>query len=101
MKKLIAAASMLLAAALPARSADLTDLWWDANENGWGVNVAHQGDILFLTFFIYGPNNQPYWLSASSTQFQGTNAQGGSIYSGPLFQTTGPWFGAAVFNPNL
>jgi hypothetical protein len=98
MKKLLAAALFLCAAALPARASDLNDLWWNANENGWGVNVSHQGDILFLTFFVYGPNNQPIWYSASSVQFQSTNASG-SIYSGRLFQTTGPYFGAQFYNP--
>ena len=64
------AVSLFLAASVPAHSTDLTDLWWNSSENGWGLNVAHQGDILFMTFFIYGPNGQPYWLSASSTQLQ-------------------------------
>jgi len=92
-------AAMLLSCAPYARSTDLTDLWLNFNEAGWGVNVVHQADILFLTFFIYGADRSPYWLSASNTQFQGTDAAGNLIYSGQLAQTSGPWFGGA-FNPS-
>ena len=87
-------AAALLAFATCARSTDLSDLWWNSAENGWGVNVAQQDDILFLTFFIYGANGQPTWVSASSVQFQNTNSAGGLVYSGTLAQTTGPYYGA-------
>jgi hypothetical protein len=32
-----------------------SDLWWraDGTESGWGVNLVHQGDILFATWFTY------------------------------------------------
>ena len=38
------AATMVLAA--PARATDLSDLWWNPNESGWGVNVAQQAEVL-------------------------------------------------------
>jgi hypothetical protein len=90
----VAATGFGMACSLTVRATDLSDLWWNANENGWGVNVAQQGSVLFLTFFLYGADRQPYWVSGSSTTFQGTNAAGGLVYSGPLAQTSGPWFGA-------
>jgi hypothetical protein len=96
------AAALLLSLALPAKSTDLSDLWWNSpasSESGWGVNVAHQESILFLTFFIYSTTGQPYWVVAPATQFQGTDSSGGLIYSGPLYQTSGPWFGGP-FNPS-
>jgi hypothetical protein len=49
-------------------SADLTDLWWNESESGWGVNVIQQQDTLFLTFFVYGPDNAPTWYSASDVR---------------------------------
>lgn len=82
-----------------ARATDLSDLWWNSSENGWGVNVAQQGDILFLTFFLYGPDRQPYWISGSSVQFQGTDASGNLTYTGQVAQTAGPWFGS-TFDPS-
>jgi hypothetical protein len=90
---------LFLGAASLARATDFTDLWWNQNENGWGVNVAHQDNILFLTFFLYGPNNQPYWVSASNTVFQGADNSGNLVYTGPLAQTSGPWFGTTPYNP--
>ena len=31
-------------------------LWWNApaaSESGWGINFAHQGDVIFATWFTY------------------------------------------------
>lgn len=99
MRKLLALA--LLITALDSRAvtfaADASDLWWNPNESGWGLNVAQQDNTLFMTFFIYAANGQPIWLVAPATIF---TAQSGIslIYSGPLYVTAGPWFGGP-FNP--
>jgi hypothetical protein len=80
-------------------STDNTDLWFNPNENGWGVNVVQQNEILFLTFFVYGTDGKPVWYVAPSTAFQSQSATTGAlIFSGPLYTTQGPWFGG-VFNP--
>jgi hypothetical protein len=90
--------SLLLAlAALPARATtfatDATDLWWNAAESGWGVNVVQQEEVLFLTFFIYGKDRLPTWVYGSNVAYIGTSANGGLVYSGALYRTNGPWFG--------
>ena len=38
-----------------AAATNYQDLWWVANgaESGWGVNLAHQGDNLFASWFTY------------------------------------------------
>lgn len=96
-------AAVLLALALPAKSTtfttDASDLWYNPNESGWGVNVIHQRDILFLTFFVYAQNGSPVWYSVSDAQYQGSTATGAALFSGGLYQTSGPWLGAATFNP--
>ena len=47
-------ASMLQAA--PARADDYSDIWWAGPaESGWGVNLIQTQDIIFATFFVYGP----------------------------------------------
>jgi hypothetical protein len=94
------AAALCCYVATCSQATDLSDLWLNFAEAGWGVNVSHQADILFLTFFVYGPDQQPHWYSASSVQYQATNASGHQIYSGQLAQTTGPWFGSGTFNPS-
>ena len=77
---------------------DLTDLWWNANESGWGVTATHQREVVFLTFFIYGTDNRPTFYTATAT-YAGQAGSGALIFSGPMYQTTGPWFGN-FFNPN-
>ena len=80
-------------------ASDMTDLWWNANESGWGVTATHQGDVVFLTFFVYGMDNRATFYTAS-TSYTGSTGQGAYIFSGPMYQTNGPWHGM-FFNPNL
>src|SRR4051812_50158652 len=38
-------------------------LWYRGeSESGWGVNVAHQGDILFVTWFTYDADRRGMWV---------------------------------------
>src|SRR5690348_8358425 len=101
MKKLLAAIATVAASAVHANTVttDFTDLWWIPSESGWGANVIQQQDILFATLFVYGSNNQPIWYVASAAQYQG-QVNGQFTFTGPLYQTTGPYFGAGGFNPN-
>lgn len=77
---------------------DLTDLWWNANESGWGVTATHQRDVVFLTFFVYGTDNRATFYTAVA-DFQSQSGTGALVFSGPMYQTTGPWLGT-TFNPN-
>ena len=70
-------------------SSNYTALWWNAAESGWGINVNHQGNILFATLFTYNTNGSPVWLVMSN----GARQPDGS-YSGILYRTTGPAFDA-------
>jgi hypothetical protein len=73
-------------------STDVTDLWWNPAESGWGVNVIQQGNIVFATFFVYDSANKAHWYVASNlTAAQATSA--GITFQGPLFESTGPFFG--------
>jgi hypothetical protein len=70
------------------------DLWWAAPagvESGWGVNLTHQGDTIFATWFTYDFDRTPLWLSATAPK----TAPG--TYSGTLYRTTGPPFDAVPF----
>ena len=76
-----------------------TDLWWNPDESGWGVTISHQQNFLFLTFFIYQANGTPYWVTA---QLQKVGTSGYPTFpqefAGPVYQTSGPYFGGP-FNP--
>lgn len=92
----------LAAFALPARattySTDFTDLWFNPNESGWGVNVIQQYNTMFATLFVYGTNNAAQWFVAPDIEPSPSGSQ--TVFSGQLYLTTGPWFGAGAFDPN-
>ena len=79
-----------------SQSLNFQDLWWGGPaESGWGVNLAHQGDIIFATLFTYDASGQPRWFVMS----EGRRATGTATFSGTLFRSTGPAFNAVPFTP--
>ena len=74
---------------------NFSDQWWNPNESGWGASVLQQANVLFVDVFVYGPDNRPTWYTAAA-YFQ--PQAGGTLFSGDLYVTSGPWFGA-FFNP--
>lgn len=101
MNRMISAALMLLASLQSSASTfstDYSDLWFNSNEAGWGANVIQQDNTLFATLFVYSTTGAPSWYVASAARY--TGQQGNSlVFSGPLYQTSGPYFGGA-FNPS-
>ncbi|HEY2968948.1 MAG TPA: hypothetical protein VGK75_11355 [Casimicrobiaceae bacterium] len=89
----------LLAVPLPAAATDYTDIWYLPSESGWGVNLIQAEDVIFVTFFIYGPNNQPTWYVAIIYR------DGNGNFTGNLYSTVGPYFGGpwtpASYAPTL
>ncbi len=82
---------------VPATGADFEGLWWRSpagSESGWGVNITHQGDILFATWFTYDTNGNGMWLVMSD----GVKT-GNATFTGTLYRTTGPSFSATTFDP--
>jgi len=75
-----------------APGTNYTDLWWNAAESGWGVNVNHQGNTLFATLFTYDEQGAPMWLVMSDGELQ---PDGG--YSGDLYRANGPAFNSVPF----
>ena len=74
---------------------DHTDMWWDPNESGWGLNlVQHPSGIIFATWFAYDPDGTPAWYSVSSGQWITPNPAGEpmapTVYVGDIHRTTGP-----------
>lgn len=104
LRRLLALVALGLAFAMPARastySADFSDIWWNAAEGGWGINVIQSNDVIFATMFVYGPDNSARWYSATLFPVS-PQPTGLTRFTGSLVRTTGPWFGAPVFNPGL
>jgi lysyl endopeptidase len=80
-----------------AAATNYQDLWWAAGgaESGWGVNLTHQGDNIFATWFTYDTGGAPLWLSVTAAR------TGAGVYSGQLIRTAGPPFSASPFDSAL
>jgi hypothetical protein len=82
----------------PGTTTNFSDLWYRfpaESEAGWGVNIAHQGDILFVTWFTYDLNGRGMWVVGPRME----RAPGTNAFTGPLFRTSGPAFNAVPWNP--
>ena len=70
-----------------SKTTDQSDIWWVHTESGWGIQFVQNDNTIFATLFVYGPDGQPTWYSAT------LGYQGSLTWSGTLYKTTGPWFG--------
>jgi hypothetical protein len=77
----------------PAVAVNYQALWWNPNESGWGINFAHQGDIIFATWFTYDAAGKPWWLIAE------LHKSAAGTYTGPVSTVAGPPFNAVPFAP--
>jgi hypothetical protein len=95
-------ASFLLCLPLLARPAalpgDLTGIWFDEHQPGWGVGLTQQNDTIFATLFTYDANGAPSW-NVASLQLAllpiAHDSCGTVQLSGPLYRTQWPSFGSA------
>ncbi len=79
-------------------SANFQSLWWNSpagSESGWGINLAHQDDVIFATWFTYDSKGRAWWLSMTA------NKATDNTFKGDLYQSTGPSFNATPFDPGL
>ena len=52
-------------------TANYQGLFWNApagSESGWGINFAHQGDVIFATWFTYDATGKALWLSMTANK---------------------------------
>ena len=73
-------------------------LWWSDppnGESGWGLNIAHQGNILFITWFTYDTDGKATWFVGSDIE-----KTGNATYSGTLYKTFGPPMTASPWDPS-
>ena len=94
---LLAACAAVAPQARAASGYDLTDMWWDPLESGWGVQFVQQRDVIVADLYVQGPDGRPVWYAAAMP-FQGLAPQTHEMsYSGDLYEATGAWFGSASF----
>lgn len=65
---------------------DYTDLWWNPDESGWGLNlIQHPSRVIFGIWYTYAADGKRTWFVMSEGTWTSANT-----YSGPLYATTGP-----------
>lgn len=74
---------------------DISDIWYNPSESGWGMQMVNTGTFVFATLYVYDTDRKPTWYTGQLTR-TGANQV---TYSGPLYATTGPYFGGP-FNPD-
>ncbi len=72
-------------------------LWWKSpagSESGWGLNITHQGDTIFATWFTYGDDGKGAWFVMPATARVGTVP----TFAGPIYRTSGPAFSSETWD---
>jgi hypothetical protein len=92
----LVAASHALPVGATAYSSDQSDLWWNPNEPGWGIQFVQRGALIFATMFVYAQNASPTWYTALLSPSAAASGDKASTlaWSGDLAADSGTWFGA-------
>jgi hypothetical protein len=80
----------------PALASNYQDLWWASpagSEAGWGINLSHQGDTIFATWYTFDHDHTPMWVAMAAAK------AGFGRYIGQLYRTSGPPFNSVPFLP--
>lgn len=77
-----------------AANIDYSDLWWNANESGWGLNIVqHASRNIFAVWFTYGPGGKPAWYV-----IPGGTWTSATTFTAPMYSTSGPAASEATFD---
>ena len=68
-----------------------TDLWWDPNQPGWGMNIMVKNDQFFATWFVYDAAGRAAWYTMQGGQWRESNC-----YAGPIQKMSGPPWGGIL-----
>ncbi len=66
-----------------ATQPNLAGLWSTPGEGGWGISIAHQGEMLFPVWYTYNAQGRPIWHTSTPTR------QADGSYLGDLFRFDG------------
>jgi hypothetical protein len=77
----------------PVPHFDYTDLWYNANESGWGLNlVQHASNNVFGVIYTYEAPNRPVWYV-----MPGGSWTTSTIFTGTLYHVSATAGNAASF----
>jgi V8-like Glu-specific endopeptidase len=72
---------------LPSSQAvqNYSDLWWNARESGWGLNITQHDGTIFAAWYLYDDGGRPMWVVMPGGKWTSS-----SSYSGDLYVASGP-----------
>ena len=76
-------------------STNYSDIWWNPNESGWGLTIADHETQIFAVWYTYNADGRPTWFVIPG----GTFSQDRRIFTGTVYQTRGPCYRNATFDP--
>lgn len=62
-----------------AKLSNVSDLWWNPRESGWGLGLAQQGEVLFALWYTYGQGGRDQWFSAARMERQPDGSFSGAL----------------------
>lgn len=75
-----------------AVSTNISDIWWNSGEPGWGMQLVQTGTYAFATLYLYGPGGSAMFVTAE------LKLGPGLAFSGPLYLSSGSYF-AGPYDP--
>jgi hypothetical protein len=73
---------------------DVSDLWWNPQENGRGINITqHPSGQVFAIWYTYAADTGPLWLVMPGGQWTT-----GRTFVGKLYRTAGPSYNKLPFD---
>ena len=73
-----------------ARAENYSDLWWNPSESGWGLTIADHETQLFAVWYTYRSDGKPTWFVIPGGSFDSSR----HVFTGDIYQTTGPPYSA-------
>ncbi|MEP7157706.1 MAG: peptidylprolyl isomerase [Betaproteobacteria bacterium] len=62
---------------------DYSDMWWNANESGWGLSITQQFTTIFAAWYTYDATGKAIWYVVPNCAMSGAGC------TGSLYQVTG------------
>jgi hypothetical protein len=90
----LAAIGAIGSAGATSANVDVSDIWWNPAEQGWGVQLVDTGTFVFATVFTYGTDGKPTWVTGELSKTDAIAV----TFTGPTYANTGTYFGG-TWNP--
>ena len=72
----------------------VNDLWWAGpQEDGWGINIAQQGSVLFPVWYTYDATGRTTFFTVPGGTWSGTS------FTGDIYTTTSSAWLGVTYNP--